>query len=73
MQFHFDVKNIVYASLCLVCGLLNLFAPKAMWKMEHLLTAGNSEPPENYKVYMRVGGAVLLIAAVALLLVNFNK
>ncbi len=73
MQLHFDAKNIIYASICAVFGLLSLIKPDLMWKLEHLLTVRDGEPPERYKTYVRVGGVILLIAAVALLFVNFNR
>ena len=48
----------------LILGILMLFKPELLWKIEHMFTVKNGEPTELYLAFMRVGGAFFLIASV---------
>ena len=51
----------------LILGILMLFKPELLWKIEHMFTVKNGEPTELYLAFMRVGGVFLLIASVVML------
>ena len=51
----------------LVLGILMLFKPELLWKIEHMFTVKNGEPTELYLAFMRVGGVFFLIASVVML------
>ncbi|MBC8597777.1 nickel ABC transporter permease [Lachnospiraceae bacterium BX10] len=51
----------------LILGILMLFKPELLWKIEHMFTVKNGEPTELYLAFMRVGGVFFLIASVVML------
>ena len=51
----------------LILGILMLFKPELLWKIEHMFTVKNGEPTELYLAFMRFGGVFFLIASVVLL------
>lgn len=51
----------------LILGILMLFKPELLWKIEHMFTVKNGEPTELYLAFMRVGGVFFLIASVVIL------
>ena len=51
----------------LILGILMLFKPELLWKIEYMFTVKNGEPTELYLAFMRVGGAFFLIAYVFIL------
>ena len=51
----------------LIIGILMLFKPELLWKIEHMFTVKNGEPTELYLAFMRVGGVFFLIASVVML------
>lgn len=51
----------------LILGILMLFKPELLWKIEHMFTVKNGEPTELYLAFMRVGGVLFLIASVVML------
>ena len=51
----------------LILGILILFKPELLWKIEHMFTVKNGEPTELYLAFMRVGGVFFLIASVVML------
>ena len=51
----------------LILGILMLFKPELLWKIEHMFTVKNGEPTELYLACMRVGGVFFLIASVVML------
>ena len=51
----------------LILGILMLFMPELLWKIEHMFTVKNGEPTELYLAFMRVGGVFFLIASVVML------
>ena len=51
----------------LILGILMLFKPELLWKIEHMFTVKNGEPTELYLAFMRVGGVFFLIASVFIL------
>ena len=51
----------------LILGILMLFKPELLWKIEHMFTVKNGEPTELYLALMRVGGVFFLIASVVML------
>ena len=51
----------------LILGILMLFKPELLWKIEHMFTVKNGEPTELYLAFMRVGGVFFLIASVFML------
>ena len=51
----------------LILGILMLFTPELLWKIEHMFTVKNGEPTELYLAFMRVGGVFFLIASVVML------
>ena len=51
----------------LILGILMLFKPELLWKIEHMFTVKNGEPTELYLAFMRVGGVYFLIASVVML------
>ena len=51
----------------LILGILMLFKPELLWKIEHMFTVKNGEPTELYLAFMRVGGAFFLIESVFML------
>lgn len=58
----------------LILGILMLFKPELLWKIEHMFTVKNGEPTELYLAFMRVGGVFFLIASVVMLVyVAVNK
>ena len=51
----------------LILGILMLFKPELLWKIEHMFTVKNGEPTELYLAFMRVGGVFFLIASFVML------
>ena len=51
----------------LILGILMLFKPELLWKIEHMFTVKKGEPTELYLAFMRVGGVFFLIASVVML------
>ena len=51
----------------LILGILMLFKPELLRKIEHMFTVKNGEPTELYLAFMRVGGVFFLIASVVML------
>lgn len=51
----------------LILGILMLFKPELLWKIEHMFTVKNGEPTELYLAFMRVGGVFFLMASVVML------
>ena len=51
----------------LILGILMLFKPELLWKIEHMFTVKNGGPTELYLAFMRVGGVFFLIAYVVML------
>ena len=57
----------------LILGILMLFKPELLWKIEHMFTVKNGEPTELYLAFMRVGGVFFLIASVVMLVYEAVK
>ena len=73
MRFHFAANNIIYCAVCLTAGVLFLVKPEVMWKLEHFFSARNEAPADLYKKAARVTGVVMLLAAAAMLLIDFQR
>jgi len=54
--------------LLFILGLLMLFNPEFLWKLEHLFTVKNGSPTDLYITLMRLGGIVFTLTAAVLLL-----
>ncbi|MBT1160687.1 MULTISPECIES: DUF6199 family natural product biosynthesis protein [Bifidobacterium] len=58
----FVLLEIVLIAIGIVC----LFAPNTMWRIEHVLSVRGGEPTDFYITMTRIGGVVALAAAVIL-------
>lgn len=63
MDYFWGIGGLI---LLFILGLLMLFKPEFLWKLEHLFTVKSGSPTDLYITLMRLGGIVFtLTAAVA--------
>ena len=62
-----EAESMLELLFLLILGILMLFKPELLWKIEHMFTVKNGEPTELYLAFMRVGGVFFLIASVVML------
>ena len=57
-----------YAGLValLVLGVLMVWKPELLWKLEHIFSVKGGEPTDFYLSMMRIGGIVFAVVAVVL-------
>lgn len=44
----------------LLLGLMMLFKPDLLWKIEHILSVKKGEPTDLYIAFMQIGGVILI-------------
>lgn len=61
-------KVIVHIFVLLILGILLLFKPKLLWKLENIFTVKGGEPTELYLAVMRISGTVFIIASIGFMI-----
>ena len=47
-----------------VLGIMMLFKPELLWKIEYFFTVKNGEPSDLYLALMRIGGVFFILASI---------
>ena len=58
----------LWVAALLILGVLMVWKPALLWKIEHIFTTKNGEPTELYLGLMRLGGAFFLICGICVVL-----
>lgn len=62
--------DYIWLAILIALGLLMLFKPQLLWKIENMFTVKNGEPTELYLTLMKVGGIFFIAAGLIVLIVS---
>ena len=63
--------DYIWVAVLILLGLVMVWKPEILWKIETFITVKNGEPTDLYLTLMRLGGILFIAAGILVLVASF--